>query len=82
MFGKIRSKPFAILLACAALLQPAAVAAAPVAVRHTEGLLHGFLLLSTMQGKPLALGDLTQTSRGDRVTSRLLFRFKDGSVYD
>ena len=82
MSRNIRFKPFAILLTCAALLQPAAVAAAPVAVRYPEGLLHGFLVLSTMDGKPLALGDLTQVSRGDRVTSRLLFRFKDGSVYD
>jgi hypothetical protein len=82
MFENIRSKPLAIMLTCAALLQPATVHAAPVAVRHTEGLVHGFLLLSTMEGKPLAEGDLIQVSRGGRVTSHLVFRFKDGSVRD
>ena len=30
----------------------------------------------------LAVGDLFQVVRGDRVASRLLFRFKDGSVDD
>jgi hypothetical protein len=82
MFEDIRSKPLAIMLTCAALLQSATVPAAPVAVRHTEGLVHGFLLLSTMEGNPLAHGDLIQVSRGDRVTNHLVFRFKDGSVRD
>ena len=78
----MRLKPLAIMLTCAALLQPATVHATPVAVRHTEGLVHGFLLLSTMEGKPLAHGDLIQISRADRVTNHLMFRFKDGSVRD
>jgi hypothetical protein len=56
--------------------------AAPVAVRHTEGLVHGFLVLRTLEGNILADGDLIQVARGDRVTSRLVFRFKDGSVHD
>jgi hypothetical protein len=30
----------------------------------------------------LADGDLIQTSRGDRVTTRLVFHFKDGSIHD
>jgi hypothetical protein len=30
----------------------------------------------------VAVGDLFQVVRGDRVTARLLFRFKDGSVDD
>ena len=82
MFENIRSKPLAIMLTCAALFQSATVPAAPVAVRHTEGLVHGFLLLSTMEGNPLAHGDLIQISRGGRVTNHLVFRFKDGSVRD
>jgi hypothetical protein len=52
MFKNIRSKPLAIMLTCAALLQPATLHAASVAVRHTEGLVHGCLLLSTVEGKP------------------------------
>ena len=70
------------LVACATLLQPGAMSAEPVAVRHAEGLVHGFLVLRTLAGDTLADGDLIQVARGDRVTSRLVFRFKDGSVHD
>lgn len=35
-----------------------------------------------MEGKILASGDLVQVVRGNRVTSRLSYRFKDGSVDD
>ena len=53
-----------------------------VRVRHAEGLIHGFLILRDTTGKILAEGDLTQTAEGDRVTSRLTFHFKDGSLHD
>jgi hypothetical protein len=59
-----------------------APAEAPVAVRHTEGLIHGFLVLRTVNGDTLADGDVSQVARGDRVTSRLVFHFKDGSLYE
>lgn len=82
MLENARSRLFAVLLACAALLHPGALPAAPVAVRHTEGVVHGFLVLRTLEGNALADGDVIQVARGDRVTSQLLFRFKDGSVHD
>ena len=44
--------------------------------------MHGFLSLRTTDGELVANGDLIQTARGDRVTSRLVFRFKDGSLRD
>lgn len=56
--------------------------AEPVTVRHTEGSVHGFLALRTLDGKTVADGDLTQNARGNRVTTRLSFRFKDGSTHD
>jgi hypothetical protein len=59
-----------------------ALPAETVAVRHAEGLVRGFLVLRSLDGAFLASGDLIQTSRGDRVTSRLVFHFKDGSVQD
>jgi len=71
-----------ILLACAAPFEPILVSADQVPVRHMEGLMHGFLALRTLDGKRLADGEMTQVAEGDRVTSRLIFRFKDGSVYD
>jgi hypothetical protein len=57
-------------------------AAEPVAVRHPEGTLHGFLALTTDQGQVLADGDLIEIVRGDRVKSHLTFHFKDGSIDD
>ena len=48
-------------------------------MRYKEGLLHGFLVLSTLDGKPIAEGDLTQVPHGNRITSRLTYHFKDGS---
>jgi hypothetical protein len=56
--------------------------ATPIAVRHPEGIVHGFLVLRAMDGTPIADGDLQQTAQGDRVTARLTFRFKDGSLHD
>jgi len=53
--------------------------ASPVAVRYKEGLVHGFLVLTTLEGVVIAHGDLSQVVRGDLVTSRLSFHFKDGS---
>jgi hypothetical protein len=71
---------FVFLLAC--LLQPAASPAETVAVRYPEGVAHGFLVLRTQDGKPIADGDSTQVTRGGRVTNRMRFRFTDGSIYE
>jgi hypothetical protein len=62
------------------LLAPSSSPGEPVPVAHSEGLAHGFLALHNLQGATLAEGDLIQTSRGRRVTARLVFRFKDGST--
>ncbi len=57
--------------------------AEPVAVKYSEGSVHGFLLLrDAADGKILASGDLTQVVHGWRVVSHLVFRFKDGSSDD
>jgi hypothetical protein len=79
---RVWSTAIAVLVAWAALLQPGAMRAETVAVRHTEGVVHGFLVLRTLAGDTLADGDLIQVTRGDRITSRLVFHFKDGSVQD
>jgi hypothetical protein len=56
--------------------------AAPVPVRFVEGVTHGFLVLRNVNGGLLASGDLLQVPRGAQVESRMVFRFKDGSLYD
>jgi len=69
----------AILLISACFLSGASAPASPVAVLHKEGSVHGFLVLSNLDGTPLAEGDLTQVPEGNRITSRLVYHFKDGS---
>lgn len=73
---------FLLALAAVVLLWTSVPSAEPVAVRHVEGLVHGFLSLRSADGAALATGDLIQGARGDRVTSRLVFHFKDGSLSD
>ena len=71
---------FSGLLAVALL--GANLPADPVSVLHPQGSAHGFVVLKTREGKRLATGDMTQIVHGDRVTSRLVFRFRDGSIDD
>jgi hypothetical protein len=53
----------------------------PVVIRNTEGLVHGFLVLRDMDDKILASGELSQRASGTRVTSELVFHFRDGSLH-
>ena len=55
---------------------------APVEVRFIEGVTRGFLVLHSTTGQLVAHGELLQTAHPDRVDSRMIFRFKDGSLYD
>ncbi len=67
------------MLMCSVLFQMRTLPA-QVTVLHTGGELHGFLVLRAADGDAIADGDLAQVTRGDRVTTRLVFRFKDGSI--
>lgn len=71
-----------LLVLVTVLLGPRPSAAAPVSVRFAEGVTHGFLVLRTVNGGLLASGDLLQVGRKGEVESRMVFRFKDGSVFD
>lgn len=50
--------------------------------RHHQGDAHAFLVLKNLEGKRLATGDVTVVTHGARVTARLIFRFRDGSIDD
>ena len=58
------------------------IPAETIPVRYAQGSSHGFAVMKTTDGKVIAIGESTQTVRGDRVQSRLVFRFRDGSVDD
>jgi hypothetical protein len=72
----------AVIIAITALVPPS-VAAAPVAVRFSEGVTHGFLLVRSLEGEIIGQGEMTQVGKeGELVDSRLVLRFKDGSLHD
>jgi hypothetical protein len=71
---------FALL--CVGLVCAEIGATEPVVVRHPEGVMHGFLVLQNLQGQTIADGETTQVARNGRVTGRLVFKFRDGSLYD
>jgi hypothetical protein len=54
----------------------------PIPATHKQGSVHGFLLLKTNGGRVIAIGDQVNVIRGDKVHSRLVFRFLDGSIDD
>jgi hypothetical protein len=80
MLKRIWSSALAGLLIWALLLPSPVLSQSPVTVLYNEGLVHGFLALRTLEGSTLAEGDVAQFARGDRVTSHMILRFKDGSV--
>ena len=72
----------AAILLVASLGAGTRLRAEPIAVRHPEGVVRGFLVLRASDGTVLADGDSIQSSNGDRVTTRLVFHFRDGSLHD
>ncbi len=71
-----RRPAYSILLLSALTLM---ASAEPIPVRHVQGASRGFLALKDTAGHTIGYGDLIQTVRGERVTSRLTFHFRDGS---
>jgi len=63
------------------VLVPGGTAAAQVAVRHTEGWSAGFWFCARWRGDTRRGRPCPGISRG-RVTSRMVFHFKDGSLND
>jgi len=79
----MRRATLGTLLALLTLLAGRPAAADPIAVKYTEGVTRGFPVLRSLAGEKLAQGELAQVPRGDGVVeSRLIFRFKDGSLHD
>jgi hypothetical protein len=78
----VRSATLCLLVLVTVLLWLRAASAAPVSVRFVEGVTHGFIVLRTVNGGLVAAGDLLQVQRRGEVESRIVFRFKDGSVYN
>ena len=61
---------------------PFRACAETIPVQYPEGASRGFLVLRNLTGKALASGEESQIVKGGRVITRLIFRFKDGSIDD
>lgn len=66
----------------AALAAAAAVGGQTIAVLHPEGQQRSALVLRSLGGVRLADGELEQHADGGTVTTRVVFRFGDGSLHD
>ena len=77
-----RAATIGLLVLVTMLLSPRPLQAAAVPVRFVEGATHGFLVLRTLDGVLIASGDLLQVARSGGVESRMVFHFKDGSLFD
>jgi hypothetical protein len=69
-------------VAALSLASVAVGTAEPVAVRVAEAPDKRALVLRSVDGKTLAQGDVTLTVASAQVTSRVVFRFSDGSSHD
>ena len=69
----------ALTLLVGAVLPPAF--AESVKVRFQEGTQRGFLVLRNQKGAAIANGEYSKVVHGERVTLRLVFRFRDGSLH-
>jgi hypothetical protein len=74
---------FAVTVMVIAVLIYSSADAAPVAVRFSEGVAHGYFLVRSLSGETIGQGELTQVLKDENlVESHVVIHFKDGSLYD
>lgn len=64
------------------LVMVAVASGQEVKVRLRDGSARGFLVLRSETGAILASGEFSQIPQGDQIKARLVFHFKDGSLYE
>jgi hypothetical protein len=64
------------------IMSPQGGDAQTVTSRFPEGATRGFLVLRSTDDRAVAYGELVSLPKGDLVQSRLLWRFRDGSLQD
>src|SRR5437763_896058 len=72
----------AMLICCFLYSGGTQVSAEPIPVHYHEGFTRAFLALTTLDGRVIASGDLLQEFKDGKVTSEMVFHFKDGSLSD
>src|SRR5580704_4519237 len=82
MTNRARTRFAVVMLASIGSLYPRLSSAQQVAVKYKEGVVHGFLVIRTLNDETIAAGDLAQLANGDRVTTHLVYHFKDGSLQE
>ena len=71
-----------LTLLIAGLAGTPALVAETIPVRYPEGVVRAFLALRAADATVIADGEFIQAGRGNRVTTRTVFRFRDGSLQD
>jgi hypothetical protein len=71
------------MLVLSALISAAGTCLADaIKVKYPQGVLRGFVVVRTEEGKKVGVGDLQQTVSGTRVTVKIALRLDDGSVFE
>jgi hypothetical protein len=70
------------LIAVAMLAHPGHAEDQGVKIRYREGSVAGFVILRNEKGAVLASGEFSQVPHGDKIKSRLVLYFRDGSLDD
>jgi hypothetical protein len=65
-----------------ALIAGTQLPAQTITPHHIEGRMRGFVTIRTADGKQVGYGSMTQFVKGDRVTYRMTYHFRDGSLDD
>jgi hypothetical protein len=78
----VNAKVVTLFVVIAALLWSFAVEAEPIGVRLIEGNYRGFLVVRSTAGAAIAYGEMSQKPTSRLVESRMILKFKDGSLYD
>jgi hypothetical protein len=76
VWARVAVGVISVLLGCSG------VEADPVRVRLPEGNARGFVVLRTIDGHPIAAGELRQKAAGAAIESRLSLKFRDGSFWE
>jgi hypothetical protein len=71
---------FLCLLLATSVFQSAS--AQPIPVRYQQGSSRGFLVVKSAEGHVIGVGEVMQVAKGAQFRSRVVLRFRDGSVDD
>jgi hypothetical protein len=79
---RIRRTTISLLALTSLFLATGSGVAEQIKVKYPQGVLHGFVVVRTEEGKKIGVGDFQQTVSGTQVTVKMALHLEDGSVFE